>query len=498
MTAQFLPAQFLPAKAMRKLSQALLLSFGVTGLLQILPAQAATVTQCNEAGLKAAIDSSADGGKIVLDCGNSAITLGSELVLNKNLTIDGQGAILDGRDRTRIFRTTKNLTLQNLTLRKGKVNRKAGNFSCEGGAVHVTFGKLILEGVTLQDNFAPRGGAVCGNWQADVEIRDSTFMGNQAHQGGALYTNTSDLLVRDSTFTNNATTVGQGLNGIGGAIVTYNDLNKSTPIRVLNSRFEGNKSFHEGGAAFFNQSNGVNLELRNSTFVNNHAQINNRTGIGSGGAIKLNHSGGKALAKAINVVFANNVADQEGGAVWAGGGNANLDLDFRQVTFYGNESGRVPDPQKNETGGGGIVLVSRGTMKFIKNTFAENQSGNETSGAIYAASNVDHSKVTVRNAVFNNNCSRKDIQGTPEVENCNHFTHSRTVRGNGNNISHNPFSGGNVYEWPVNQHAPTGRAFPITQRTNVQDVQVRPYQDNGDATPDHPCSNVNAGAGGSC
>lgn len=483
---------------MRKLSQTLLLSLGIVGLVNALPAEANTVTQCNEAGLKAAIANTADGGKITLDCGSGAIALNQEIVLNKNLTIDGKGAIIDGRDRTRIFRTTKNLTLQNLTLRKGKVNRKAGNFSCEGGAVHVTFGKLVLNGVTLQDNFAPRGGAVCGNWQADVEVRNSTFTGNTAHQGGAVYTNTTDLLIHSSTFTNNSTTIGQGLNGIGGALLTFNDLNKGTPITIINSRFDGNKSFHEGGAAFLNQANGVNVELRNSTFVNNHARINRQTGIGSGGAIKLNHAGGKSLAKATNVVFANNVADQEGGAVWAGGGNANLDLDFRQVTFYGNESGRVPDPQKNETGGGGIVLVSRGSMKFIRNTFANNQSGNETSGAIYAGGNVDHSKVTVRNAVFNNNCSVKDIQGTPEVENCNHFTHSRTVRGQGNNITHNPFNGGNVYEWPVNQHAPSGRAFPITGRTNVQDVQVRPYQDNGDATPDHPCSNVNAGSGGAC
>ncbi|NEO86867.1 MAG: hypothetical protein F6J87_21805 [Spirulina sp. SIO3F2] len=484
---------------MRKLTHSLLLCIGLTGLMQALPAQAANVTQCDEAGLRAAIADTADGGKINLNCGNGTIALSSELVLNKSLTINGQGANLDGGNRTRIFRTTKDLTLIHLTLQNGHVGSQVGNFSCEGAAVHVTFGKLLLSNVTVQNNFAPRGGAVCGNWQANVDIRQSTFTGNSAHQGGAVFTNTTDLAIRNSTFSNNSTTIGSGLNGIGGAIYTYADLDTSTPITILSSRFDGNTSFHEGGALFLTQNNGINVTVQSSTFVNNHAQLNPQTGIGSGGAIKLNHAGGQSLAKLTDVAFANNIADQEGGAIWAGGASANLNLELFKVTFYGNEAGRIPDPVKNETAGGGMILESRGSMSLVQTTFAENRANNETSGAIFIGDTVDRQKVTVRKSLFQNNCSYKDIAGTPDVENCNHFTHIRTARDTGNfQFVHHPLQGNAVFEWPINQHAPTGEAFPIIQNSAVRDVNVRPYQDNGDAAPDHPCSDINMGSGGAC
>ncbi|MDB9493488.1 hypothetical protein PN441_05805 [Spirulina major CS-329] len=489
-----------------------LLCAGVIGAIAdpFAAAQAVPVTQCNEAGLRAAIADTPDNGTITFNCAaNSTITLNDELQLTKALRFNGANSpnlTLNGQNRTRIFRTTKNLSLENLTLKNGNVRNRQNNMSCEGGAVHITFGTLTTDNVTFENNSGVRGGAICGNYKAILNLKNSTFRGNTAAQGGAILTNTSDLRLTGSTLLNNRSRRGNGLDGSGGALYTYDTLNKRSPILIQDSRFAGNQAEHEGGAAFLSHGNGVNVTVQNSTFINNEALLNPSTGIGSGGAIRFAHAGGQSTASLTDVVFANNGADQEGGALWAGGRNANLNLNLNRVTFVGNAAGRVPDPRKNETAGGAMVLSTGLNSRVVINatTFSQNTAGNETSGAIYIASdfdggNVRHQNVIVRNSIFDRNCSQKDIAGTPAVENCTHLVHVRTMQRRNNDFIPAPLGGNaSVYEWVANVHAPSGTRYPITARSQVQDVKVRPYRDTGDAVPDHPCSDVEAGSGGRC
>lgn len=474
------------------------------------PAQAQTtaLTQCNEAGLRSAINSTPSGGQINFQCPpNTTINLNAEIQLGKTLRFNGRNSpnlTINGQNRTRLFRlANQNLTLENLTLRGGNVANRVANFSCEGGAINITRGTLTLSNVTLQNNNAARGGAICGNYQATLVINNSQFMGNTGNQGGAIVTNTSDLRITNSTFRNNSTRVGQSLNGSGGAIYTFDALNKQNPILIQGSRFEGNKAYHEGGAAFISQGNGVNVIIRNSTFYRNEALID-AEGIGSGGAIRLAHAGSQSNTQINNVVFAENAADQEGGALWAGGGRANLNLNLNQVTFTDNKSGRVPDPQKNETGGGAMVLTTGLQSRVVINysTFVRNEANHETSGAIYVASdfnggNVRHANVILRNSIFDRNCSRKPLAGTPTVD-CSHLVHASTMQRQNNTFTSVPFGGSNVFEWISNVHAPSGTRFGLTANSQVRDVKVRPYRDSGAATPNHPCSDVDAGSGRLC
>lgn len=472
---------------------------GLASLLSGMPAaQAVPVTSCNETGLRNAISQTAEGGTITFTCPtNTVINLTSELNLGKALTFDGTGVTgltLSGQDRTRILRSTKNLTLKNLTLTRGKVATQNTSFSCEGGAVLVTFGTLTVNNVTFNANNAVRGGAICGNYQGRVNITNSRFTNNQANQGGAIFTNTTDLTISGSTFQNNRTRAAGNFVGIGGAIYTFRSLTPTQPIRISNSRFSGNSSQHEGGALFISLTNGLGFILENSTLVSNQSLINTNTGIGSGGALRISHTGTASTAQINNVVFANNAADQEGGAAWVGGVGATLNMNLTKVTFYGNNSGRVADPVKNETGGGALLLANGSGSTTVMNqvTFASNNANNhETSGAIYPAG-ITFSKVSLQNTIFDRNCSRKDLPGTPTVENCTHLVHA---------LTNQPFADGaalNNYAWIANTNAATRVALPITPRTIIQDVGVRTYVDNGDAAPDHPCSAVASGAGGKC
>jgi hypothetical protein len=484
--------------SLSKLAQAIVWAATITIPTVLFPAQPASatvVTQCDALGLSEAIKNIPIGGTINFDCpANTTINLDSEIVLTKAITLDGSGMTnlsISGQNRNRIFRTTKNLTLKNLTLTEGRVLNRVSNYSCEGGAIHISLGKLVLEDVMLKNNFAPRGGGVCGNWKAKVEISSSTFVNNTGHQGGAIFTNTSDLSIDTSEFMRNATQPGQNLLGTGGAIFTFTDLDKTTPITISNSRFDGNKSYHEGGAIFIGQNNGSNFSLSNSTLVNNEALLNTKTGIGSGGAIKLSHSGSQSLTTIANVVFANNAADQEAGALWAGGVKANLNLNLTQVTFYSNKSGRIPDPQLNETAGGGLLLATgTGKVVFDYSTFAENKSNNETGGGMWVDPAVAPANVLIKNSIFYRNCSLKDVLGTPAIENCVHLVHVNNTMG-----AFQDQGNQNNYEWIANYSPVRKIDRPLTANILRKDVKVRAYIDNGDAMPDHPGSDVNSGAG---
>ncbi|MEA5419173.1 hypothetical protein VB712_08015 [Spirulina sp. CCNP1310] len=471
-------------------------------------AQTTTLTQCDEAGLRRAIDSTPNGSQINFQCpANTTINLAAEIQLGKTLSFNGRNSpnlTINGQNRTRLFRlANQNLTLQNLKLRGGSVPNPVASFSCEGGAIHITRGTLTLNNVILESNNGARGGAICGNYQAALVINNSQFIGNTANQGGAIMSHTSDLRITNSTFRNNTTRVGQNFNGSGGAIYTFDALNKQNPILIQGSRFEGNKAYHEGGAAFISQGNGVNAIIRNSTFYRNEALIDSQ-GIGSGGAIRLAHAGAQSNTQIVNVVFAENAADQEGGALWAGGGRANLHLNLNQVTFTDNKAGRVPDPEKNETGGGAMLLATGLESRVVINytTFVRNEANHETSGAIYLNSdfvggNIRHQNITLRNSIFDRNCSRKPLAGmaTPT---CSHLVHATTMRRDGSNFLPAPLAGENVFEWIQNVHQPSGTRFGLTANSQVRDAKVRPYRDSSAATPNHPCSDVDAGSGRLC
>lgn len=174
------------------------------------------------------------------------------------------------------------LILENTTFYKNSAGLR-------GGAIYST-GTISGTGVIFEQNQVrppfglQRGGALFNDNGAHATFTDSTFIQNNATQGGAIYqhgiltltlssviSNTSDLgggiynwgsaTVENSTFAGNAatnTTYG------GGGI--FNNLQDST-ITVTQSTFVNNSSGHEGGG-IYNYINGY-LILQNTLLANN-------------------------------------------------------------------------------------------------------------------------------------------------------------------------------------------------------------------------------------
>lgn len=202
------------------------------------------------------------------------------------LTIRGVGEsdsfVLDGKTQagqeviatTNLILDAGTLVVENVTMQNAKTS------SGGGGAIRATGAGLQVTGCTFKNNnVAGSGAAIYSSITGSLSIKDSTFTGNQAKAGGAVYiigSNATTSIICDTTFT-------------------------------------GNKSVNEGGAIRFSRAgNSEKLIVTDCSFANNEA------GGGGGGAIYSNAAttlNGTDVEKAY---FRNNIATAatgKGGAV---------------------------------------------------------------------------------------------------------------------------------------------------------------------------------------
>lgn len=206
--------------------------------------------------------------------------------------------------------------------------------------------------------------------ESNVKVISSRFEGNIAADdsaGGAIniYTNdgvTASLVVQQSTFAGNEA-------GQGPALYFYDNdgLDASaTDIVLVNNRFIGNVNTNldddnsDGGAIAFEHTDG-NITMRGNTFINNE-------GANFGGAVEIWDVTGEIVVE--RNLFSGNVGD-EGGAMWMDVRNGVQHV--RKNTFRRNRS----------TGGGGAIAFeceSVSAVRIIRSLEATNIfSGNRAS-----------------------------------------------------------------------------------------------------------------------
>jgi hypothetical protein len=209
--------------------------------INVMPGHAVTVTNNADSGagsLRQAVIDTLAGGIIDFSPGLSNITLGSEIQINKDLTIQGPGArnlTINGNFLTRAFKilsatsvTITDLSIINgvgaadgggggiqnsgtLTLRDVSIldNSAPGGSDFGGGIAN--YGVLNLENVTMAGNgAAAAGGAIYNSGASSIFITNSTITANTAAAGGAIY-NYETLDIRNSTIVQNSTTTGAAI-----------------------------------------------------------------------------------------------------------------------------------------------------------------------------------------------------------------------------------------------------------------------------------------------
>ena len=212
--------------------------------------------------LQTMINNAQDGDTIILDKDykndGSSIVNGVGIEIEKDLTIIGNGHIIDGNHLSSIFSTYRTtLTFENITLMNGNGLIDEVN----GGAIY-GYNLNFINCNFINNIGAYVGGAINGN--GEIHIIGCNFINNSVDdgEGGAIYCFSSNMTVTNSTFINN------NANGDGGAISlgVYNN----SLFNISDCVFIDNAATNNGGGIFaqINSTSGENLKVYNCTFKN--------------------------------------------------------------------------------------------------------------------------------------------------------------------------------------------------------------------------------------
>ncbi|WP_419618420.1 choice-of-anchor Q domain-containing protein [Thiolapillus sp.] len=206
------------------------------------PAAAITVHQVKRTAdhgphtLRAAVAAAASGDRITFApwLYGKTIRLDSEVIINKNLRIEGDingdrrpDVALGGQGKTRLLKIASGATVRlwGLTLTHGSAPEggaiyNMGNITAQycriidnrasdtGGAIY-NRGNITIDSSTMADNVAQRGGAIFTDKRsatdpAGTTLIRSTFTGNRAYsQGGVVYNHHGTFRAYSSTFGGN-------------------------------------------------------------------------------------------------------------------------------------------------------------------------------------------------------------------------------------------------------------------------------------------------------
>ena len=264
------------------------------GFCQSAVAATITVTSPSDSGpgtLRAALASASPGDFIQFAVNGEIPLTSGELVIDKNITIDGPGANeltvsrATGASSFRIFHVTPahTVTIQGLTITNGYAN--VGFVS--GGGIYNDHSNVTVNKCIVTRNSAHSQGGFSGGG-----------IGNNAGFSGS-----ASLTVNDSIITDNNVEDGITFN-IGGGIFNFALGGGTGTVTINNSTISNNRAIQGGGLYSDGTNNGhSNVTINNTTFSNNSAQ-------------------------------------QDGGAIFtAGDENGDASLIVTSSTFSGNSAG---------------------------------------------------------------------------------------------------------------------------------------------------------------
>jgi hypothetical protein len=328
------------------------------------------------------------GNSRVLEIGSSnSVVLDSLIITNGNAPDSGGGILVDSGGI---------LTLTNCTV--------TGNLAGAGGGIYVSstcvvaLNKCILSGNSATNS----GGAIDVETNSTLAINDSTFAGNSAPWGGAIFSNFASNVVNICTLAANSAEDGGAIANIDSVLIATGlsvlnnsagagggifNANNNSLLTLDNSILSGNLATNFGGGLI--NTNGGIATIDNCTVSSNACPADQGGGIDDWSTITLNNctvsgspsgggfvnTGGSAVCN--NSTFSGNVAIFDGGGYYASGGNNILN----NCTISSNMALR-------RTGG----FYENNTSSFLTNTII---AGNTTAtlfpnvnGSISGANNL--------------------------------------------------------------------------------------------------------------
>ncbi len=313
--------------------------------------------------LRLAVSAASSGDTISFDLaldGVPVVLAGSEVIIDKSLTIVGNGSVntmISANNLSRIFNVSSgaSVVIQDLMLMNG-------SSSGLGGAILCNSAELVL---------------------SNTVITNSTASGAAATEGGGGIANVGgNITIIDSEISNNTAS---GMSGSGGGILNLSD----GTLTVTNSTITGNTAMRAGGGIEDNSGESTVVTLVDVTLSDNTTG----SAPGNGGGVHITGPGDMDITGGM---VTGNTAAAEGGGLWNGAGL----MTVTNVMIDGNTaSGNDADQ-----GGGGIYNLS-GTLMVtggvISNNTADGMSG--SGGGILndagATLMVDGTEITANTAM---------------------------------------------------------------------------------------------------
>lgn len=244
-----------------------------------LTAKWSTLYGYDTTSLKNAVANTDAGGTVKI---TSDITLSKSILLEKNITIDGNTkTITSGSGVFRVWTDNDNadITVKNLTLKASGQNRAINVYK-----VHT----LTLDNVTISgfdstaESSEKRGGAILVQ-KGYVICKNCTFTGNKAVDGGAIAVVLDNgYSEADATCTGCIFTGNSAVTGNGGAVYVINTKGTSTftNCTFTNNTAPNRNSGGYGGALYVGGNGGARVILNGCSFSGNYANGNNGTNNG--------------------------------------------------------------------------------------------------------------------------------------------------------------------------------------------------------------------------
>ena len=216
-----------------------------------------------DSSLREAIAAANSGNTITFSVTGTIILTSSQLIIDKDLTIEGPGSgdlAIRGNNSSRVFNTGGTVTIADVTIRDGRRDGFAGGGGISNG------GRLTLTDSTVSNSTAHLGGGIYNDGTGTLTLDNSTISGNSATDGGGIWNGGTGTLTL-----NNSTVSGNTARGRGGGIYNMSDqgtltITSSTISDNTANRTQGD---YQGGGIY--NGSGATLTLTNSTVSGNIA-----------------------------------------------------------------------------------------------------------------------------------------------------------------------------------------------------------------------------------
>ena len=317
-----------------------------------------TVTNTNDSGagsLRQVILDAINGDTIDVTGVSGTITLSSEIVINKNLTIQGPGSSqlnVSGNNVTRVFKVEagKTVSISGLTITNGRV------VDFHGAGINNS-GNLTLNNVNVINNIVEssgspynRGGGIYVHDAASLTMTNGIVSGNTATQhGGGIHVSFNASISLDNVVIDNNDLT--DINSTGGGI----SIRSGSTATLNNMAIQNNSAKNGGGGVYADTS----ITITNSSVTNNAVTS------GAGGGLYLS---GTASTLENVTISGNSVSNPNNNAI---GGGINLIapaiLNMNNVTVVNNLS---------QGQSAGVHIQNSATLNIGNSIIAENNASN--------------------------------------------------------------------------------------------------------------------------